>query len=193
MNIDIDARGLSCPLPVVRTKNALEGIEEGDITVLIERSDGCQNVVRFAQSQGCTVDVDKKDGLFYMHIHKGKSEKSASPRQSEGVVVFITSDKLGTGDDQLGTVLIRAFINTLCNASPRPAKLLFINDGVKLTTEGSPALDDLQLLAIGGVEIFSCGTCLDYYKLKDKLKVGLVTNMYDTVDSLLSADKIIKI
>jgi len=132
--------------------------------------------------------------VFSMCIFIRENPENLSlPGKVRALLFFITSDKLGAGDDQLGAALIRAFINTLCNASTRPAKLLFINDGVKLTTEGSPVLDDLQLLAIGGVEIFSCGTCLDYYKLKDKLKVGLVTNMYDTVDSLLSAGKIIKI
>jgi len=192
MDIDVDARDLNCPLPVVKTKKALEGIEEGDITVLIERPEGCQNVQRFAESQGCTVDVEEKDGLFYIHIHKEKTKQAASPRQS-GDVVFITTDVLGTGDRQLGEILMKAFLNTLWDAEPKPAKLLFLNDAVRLTTEGSEVLDSLRLLEEAGVEIFSCGTCLEYYELKDKLKVGSVTNMYDTVDSLLSASKIIKV
>ena len=88
---------------------------------------------------------------------------------------------------------MKAFLNTLWDAEPKPAKLLFLNDAVRLTTEESEVLDSLQLLEKAGVEIFSCGTCLKYYRLKDKIKVGLVTNMYDMVDSLLSAGKIIKI
>ena len=108
-------------------------------------------------------------------------------------VVFITSDRLGTGDKRLGEMLMGGFLNTLCSANSRPAKLLFINDGVRLTTEGSEVLETLELLAEVGVEIFSCGTCLEYYKLKDKLKVGQVTNMYDIVNSLLFAGKVITI
>jgi len=190
--IEVDARGLNCPIPVVRTKKALEGMEEGDLTVVIERPDGCQNVQRFAESQGCRVTVDEKDGLFYIHIRKEKTAQSASPKQSRDVV-FITTDRLGTGDQQLGEILMKAFLNTLWDAEPKPAKLLFLNDGIRLTTEGSEVLESLRLLEKAGVEIFSCGTCLEYYQLKDKLKVGAVTNMYETVDSLLSAGKIIKI
>ena len=88
---------------------------------------------------------------------------------------------------------MKAFLNTLWDTEPKPAKLLFINDGVKLTTEGSEVLDALQLLEKKGVEILSCGACLEYYQLKEKLEVGLVTNMYDMVVSLLCAGKVIKI
>jgi selenium metabolism protein YedF len=192
MNTELDVRGLNCPLPVVRTKKALESMEEGDLTVVIERPEGCQNVQRFAESQKCKVTVDEKDGLFYIHIHKKKKGKSALLKQS-GDVVFITTDRLGTGTKQLGEILMKAFLNTLWDAESKPAKLIFMNDGVKLTTEGSDVLESLRLLDKAGVKIFSCGTCLDYYHLKDKLKVGLVTNMYDTVESLLSAGKIIRI
>jgi selenium metabolism protein YedF len=88
---------------------------------------------------------------------------------------------------------MKAFLNTLWDTEPKPAKILFLNDAVRLTSEGSEVLDSLKLLEEAGVEIFSCGTCLEYYQLKDKLRVGLITNMYDTVDSLLSTGKIIKI
>jgi len=188
----LDARSLDCPIPVVRTKKALESMEEGELTVLIERPDGCENVRRFAESQGCKVTVDEKDGLFYIHIHKEKSAPSALHKPSRELV-FITTDRLGTGDQQLGEILMKAFLNTLWDAELKPAKILFLNDAVKLTTEGSEVLDSLKLLEEAGVEIFSCGTCLEYYQLKDKLKVGLITNMYDTVDSVLSAGKVIKI
>jgi len=189
---EIDVRGLGCPIPVVRTKKALESIDEGELTVLIERPDGCENVKRFAESQGCKVAVEEKDNLFYIHIHKEKKAQSSLPKQSRDVV-FITTDRLGTGEQQLGEILMKAFLNTLWDAEPKPAKILFLNDAVRLTTEGSEVLDSLKLLEESGVEIFSCGTCLEYYQLKDKLKVGLITNMYDSVDSLLSAGKVIKI
>lgn len=192
MTTKLDARGLNCPLPVVWTKKALEGMEKGSLTVTIERVDGCENVRRFAESQGCQVTVEEKEGLFYIHIHKGKAKKPASPQKSKDVVL-VTTDCLGTGDARLGGILMKAFLNTLWDADPKPAKILFLNDGVRLTVEGSEVLDTLRLLENKGVKIYSCGTCLDYYGLKDKLQVGVVTNMYDTVDSLLKAGKIIKI
>ncbi len=194
MTIEIDARGLACPLPVIKTKKALEKIEEGDITVIIEREEGRQNVQRFAESQGCTVTTIKKDGLFHIVIHKEKSEEKEedTPKQS-GHVVMITSDFLGTGDRKLGAILMKAFLNTLWDADPKPKKIMFLNEGVRLTVEGSEVLETLNLLEQAGVEILSCGTCLAFYNLTEQLKVGKVTNMFDTVDSLLKSEKIIKI
>lgn len=192
MTIEIDARGLACPLPVVKTKKALEEIAEGDITVVIERPEGSQNVQRFADSQNCSNKVEERDGLYYIHIHKGKTETRELAKNSSNVVL-ITTDRLGTGSEELGKILMKAFLNTLWDASPRPEKILFMNDGVRLTIEGSDVLDTLHLVENEGVEIYSCGTCLAYYELTDKLDVGQVTNMYETVDSLLSSDKVIKI
>jgi selenium metabolism protein YedF len=108
-------------------------------------------------------------------------------------VVLVTSDRFGTGDDRLGAILMKAFLNTLWDTEPKPAKILFINDGVRLTTEGSDVLDALALLEQAGVGIFSCGTCLDYYNLKEKLRAGQATNMKDTVAALTAAGKIIKV
>ena len=192
MTIEIDARGLACPLPVVKTKKALEETMEGDITVIIERPEGSQNIQRFADSQNCPYEVEEKEGLFYIHIHKGKTETSETVKSSTNVVL-ITTDRLGTGSEELGKILMKAFLNTLWDASPRPGKILLMNDGVRLTVKGSDVLDTLHLLENEGVEIYSCGTCLAYYELTDKLDVGMVTNMYETVESLLSSDKVIKI
>ncbi|MBN2239635.1 MAG: sulfurtransferase-like selenium metabolism protein YedF [Dehalococcoidales bacterium] len=192
MATEIDARGLACPLPVIRTKKALERIDEGSITVIIERPEGSQNVQRFAESQDCQVEVEEKDDLYYLHIHKSKTEKTAVLKQS-GDVVLITTDSLGTGDRELGEILMKAFLNTLWDVDPKPKKILFLNDGVRLTIEGSEVLDTLKLLEKEGVEIVSCGTCLAFYGLTEQLRVGQVTNMYDTVESLLNSDKVIKI
>ncbi|NLE07712.1 MAG: sulfurtransferase-like selenium metabolism protein YedF [Dehalococcoidales bacterium] len=192
MTKEIDVRGLACPLPVIHTKKALEEIDEGDVTVIIEREEGNQNVQRFAKSQGFPVNVEKKDGLFYIHIQKTKQQKESVIKQS-GNVIFITTECLGTGDEKLGKILMKAFLNTVWDADPKPRKIMFLNNGVHLTIEGSDVLDTLKLLEKDGVEILSCGTCLEFYGLKEKLRVGQVTNMYDTVDSLLKADKVIKI
>ena len=89
--------------------------------------------------------------------------------------------------------MMKAFLNTLWDAEAKPAQIIFINDGVRLTTEGSEVLDTLNLLAEAGVSLLSCGTCLDYYNLREKLKAGQVTNMKATVDSLLAAGKVIRI
>ena len=106
---------------------------------------------------------------------------------------MITTDSLGTGNRELGAILIKAFLNTLWDSDPKPRKIMFLNDGVRLTTEGSEVLETLELLEKDGVEILSCGTCLAYYDLTDHLKTGRISNMYETVNSLLTSDKVIKI
>ena len=192
MNREVDARGLPCPRPVVETKKALDEIETGTVTVLVDNPESRDNVARFAGSRGCRVDVQEDDGVFRLTLIK--EAYSENHKEKEGtIVVLITSDVFGTGDERLGEILMKAFLNTLWDAETRPAKLLFMNSGVNLTTEGSEVLETLRLLEKEGVEVFSCGTCLEYYNLREKLSVGSVTNMYDTVDSLLSADKIIKL
>jgi selenium metabolism protein YedF len=191
----IDVRGLSCPLPVVRTKKALGEIKEGTITVLVDNPESKENVRRFAVSQGCDVSVKEE----YLEIAKGRSGEGEERPETEAEniknadVVCITSDRFGTGDEELGEILMKAFLNTLWDYRPRPARLLFINNGVMLTTEGSETLDALKLLEEEGVEILSCGACLDYYGIKDKLRVGRVTNMYETVDTLLTSGKVVNI
>lgn len=193
----VDARGLACPQPVLMTKEALEGIEEGMITVLVDNVASKENVKRFAQRMGCTVDISEKDGVFELRIVKGFTceiprvqEELEEARESP--VVLITSDKLGE-EEELGLILMRGFISTLKEASRRPSKILFMNTGVFLTTEGSHVLEPLKELEGRGVEIYSCGTCLDYFGLKDKLAVGHITNMYDTVENLTGAELVVKV
>ena len=192
MNKEVDARGLSCPRPVVETKKALDEIETGTVTVLVDNPESRDNVARFAGSRGCQVEVQEDNGVFRLTVVKETGSEAPEEKEST-IVVLITSDVFGTGDRRLGEILMKAFLNTLWDAETRPAKLLFMNSAVNLTTEDSEVLETLKLLEKEGVEVFSCGTCLEYYNLKEKLSVGSVTNMYDTVDSLLSADKIIKL
>lgn len=205
----IDNRSLSCPLPVVNTKKAMEELTAGQeaeirLTSLVDNETAAENVARFARSSGCQVETEKKDDGIYIHISKAQSTEpssggqakereqqmldcSCTPGTAAGTVMLITSATLGRGSEELGALLMRSFIFTLKEKETPPGRLLFLNGGVKLTVEGSPVLEELQEMAEQGVEIYSCGTCLDYYQLKDKLKVGQVTNMYDTVDTLLAS------
>jgi selenium metabolism protein YedF len=187
----VDVRGLPCPRPVVETKKALQEVEEGAVTVLVDSAESRENVRRFAESQGCRVEVVEREGHFRLEIAKGESQEAA--RKLSGDVVLIESDCLGTGDRELGEILMKAFLNTLWDTEPKPAKVLLLNSAVNLVTEGSDVLDTLRLLEEEGVRILSCGTCLEYYGLKEQLRVGQVTNMYDTVSSLIAADKVIRI
>jgi len=196
---EIDCRKLTCPLPVVNTKKALEQAQGENLLVVVDNIVSRDNVRRFVQSQGHEVKIEERGGgLFYMHITPNpeagkKPAGAANVATTGGVVVFITTDQLGVGEERLGQILMKAFLNTLHDSEPKPEKILFINNGVKLTTEGSEVLDSLAALTADGVQIMSCGTCLNYYGILDKLRLGIVGNMYDIVNSLLEAGKVIKI
>ncbi len=194
---EIDCRGQACPQPVVTTKQALEETKEGEFTLIVNDPSSSENVKRFASSQGCSVDVEKKGSDFYLHIRKGAPAEEGKREgrirgKEEKVVIYFNSDHLGIGDEALGSVLMRAFLKTLLDTNPKPSRLIFINSGVRLTSEGSEVLETLSALSGKGVEILSCGTCLDFYGLKDRLKVGIVTNMYEIVKSLMGADRLIR-
>jgi selenium metabolism protein YedF len=190
---EVDCRGLACPQPVVTTKKALDESEGKEFILIVDNPAARDNVERFAQSQGAVVDVEKKGNDYYLHIQKrSTSDLAGLPHKAEKVVVYINSQFLGIGEDELGWVLMRAFLKTLLDLEPKPSKLIFINSGVRLTCEGSEVLDTLKAFLPKEVEILSCGTCLDFYGLKEKLRVGIISNMYDIAQSLLDADRLIR-
>ena len=192
---ELDARGLSCPQPVLETKKVLAGIQEGTITVIVDNPESKENVCRFAIYEGCNVEIDEKGSDFYVHITKrpGGEAKTGETKAPGRSVVSITTDRLGTGSEELGAILMRAFLNTLWDYEPSPEKVILINNGVLLATEGSAVLDALSLLEKKGVEILACGTCLAFYDLKDKLRVGMISNMHEIVAAMMTAGRVINI
>ena len=149
---EIDCRGKACPQPVITTKQALEEGKEGDFTIIVNDPSSSENVKRFASSQGCSVEVEKKGNDFYLHIRKAASvEEEKILQKAEKVVVYINSNFLGIGDDALGSILMRAFLKTLLDIEPNPSRLIFINSGVRLTSEGSEVLETLSALSGKGV------------------------------------------
>jgi selenium metabolism protein YedF len=191
----VDVKGLACPQPVINTKKALEEIEEGILTVIVDNVAARDNVRRFAESQSCTVKVEEDNGDYHLEIAKGFScEVESKPMEAKGndnIVVYINSNLMGVGDEELGRILMGAFLKTIIGAEPQPKKIIFINSGVKLATEGSEVLESIIEMEKKGIEILSCGTCLNFYGLKEKLRVGVVSNMYDIIESLVEADKVI--
>jgi selenium metabolism protein YedF len=184
---------MACPQPVVTAKKALDESEGEEFVLIVDDPGSRDNVERFAQSQGAMVDVEKKGNDFFLHIQKkGACDPGGSVQKTERVVVYINSNLLGVGEEALGTILMRSFLKTLLDLKPMPSKVIFINSGVRLTTEGSEVLESLKTLSDKGVEVLSCGTCLDFYGLKEKLKVGVISNMYDIAQSLLESDRLIR-
>ncbi len=196
MFIEIDARGLDCPKPVINTKKELDKIENGIVTIKVDNYIAKENILKLAKSLNCEVKItkDEKD-LIEIEIKKGESDIIEKKQDSalEDRCIFISSDKMGTGNDELGEVLIKGYIYTLTEAKPYPKYMVFVNSGVKLTTENEATIENLKILEKAGVEILSCGTCLDYYNLKENLQVGSVTNMYTIVDIMNSSSQTISI
>jgi len=193
----VDCRGLSCPQPVIETKQALEKNER--VTIICDNSAARDNVARFGQSQGGSVTIDEKKDGIYITIEKGKLGKPRTKAQSSKIpapgpiVVVIPSDQMGHGEEELGHILIRSFLHALTEVPGRPDTMIFFNTGVKLTVKGSEVLADLQTLEKNGVEILICGTCLDYFNLKEKIAVGQVSNMYAIAETMLSAGHLVTV
>lgn len=201
MGKTIDARRKACPQPVVMTKHALESVQEGIVTVIVDNPTSRDNVERFAKGQGCNVEASHREEGYFLEIAKGypceaKAEAApterAEPSREENVVVYIGSDIMGAGDRELGNILIRAFLKTLKDVTPKPKKMIFVNSGVKLTTEGSDVIQSVKDLEAMNISVLSCGTCLDYYRIRDRLRVGVVSNMFDIASALLEADRLVR-
>jgi selenium metabolism protein YedF len=192
----VDCRGLACPQPVITTKKALDQLKEGELMVIVDNASSCNNVERFVRSQGCSVEI-KESGLdFYIHIQKVSGQDAEKMTKGDErikkVVVYINSHLLGGGDEALGAFLMKAFLKTLLDLETQPSRLILVNSGVQLAAEDSKVLETLQMLSEKGVEIACCGTCIDFYELKGKMKVGVISNMYDIIQFMLEADCLIR-
>lgn len=197
MDLTVDAMGDKCPIPVVKAKKALATMDEGTLEMLVDNETSVTNLSNFAKAQNCEVSSEQlaEEKYSVKIVKTAGSAPDACAAGAAGVgprVVVVPSPVMGHGDDELGEVLIKAFIFALTQQDDLPDSILFYNGGVKLTCEGSPALDDLNKLASAGVEIFSCGTCLKHYGIEDKLAVGEVTNMYVIVEKQLQAGVVVR-
>ena len=187
MKIEVDARGLNCPMPVINTKKELDKIESGVVITTVDNLIAKENIMKLANSLNCEVKIIKEEKDFIsIEIKKGENDiiEKNENIALEDKCIFISSDKMGEGNDELGKVLIKGFIYTLTECKPYPKYIIFVNSGVKLTTENEATVENLKILEESGVEILSCGTCLDYYGLKENVQVGYITNMYTIVETM---------
>ena len=199
-----DVRDLACPGPVLKLR---ELFDEGEREITLHVADElCRsNVTRFAASRNAEAEVeDPGDGTFVVTIKADEDStgtrsgeetlmvSEASAIQTGPRVVQITAGTMGSGDDELGALLLRSFLKTQTELERRPDAVLFYNDGVKLCCEGSYLLDDLRGLEAAGVEIIACGTCLNFFELADQLRVGRVTDMLEIAGRLADAGSIVR-
>ena len=207
--ITVNAMGDVCPIPVVKTKKALGELNgPGQIEVLVDNETAVRNVMKMAKSSGAEAGQEQLgDRQYRVLITVGEAAAQAAEEKKDdtsapsaasvcrtclGTVVSVGSDRMGSGSDELGHILMKSFIFAVTQLDELPDKMLFYNGGAKLTIEGSECLEDLKALAEQGVEILTCGTCLDYYGIKDKLAIGGVTNMYSIVETLQGAMNVIR-
>ncbi len=207
----LDCQGLACPQPVLQCKQLLDETRPQDLEVIVDNQAARENVGRFLHSVNYNIaDIDEQDGLIYLRSHPGQQTatqelhsadpgpKTARDREqnrisAERQLVFITSQYIGQGSDELGSRLMQNFMATLPEMDSSLWRLILINSGVKLAAAGNPALQYIQKLEELGIDILVCGTCLEYFQLLEKKQVGQTTNMLDVVTSLQLADKIIKL
>ena len=194
----LDCQGLACPQPVILTKKALDQ-RPSQLTVVVDNAAAKENVAKFAASSGYGVNIEPAGGVFRLHLLALGSAPAALPEAAKvpaegseaGPVFLISRSTLGQGDDQLGAILMKSFFVSLQELQPAPRTILLLNGGVHLAAEGSPVLDGLQELSRRGVNVLVCGTCLDFFQLKDRLAVGSVTNMYSILTELTGAGRAI--
>lgn len=208
--IKVDAMGDTCPIPVVKTKNAIKELKgSGEVQTLVDNEIAVQNLTKMANQKGYGVKSQKLGEGKYeviMIISDGNADAIATTGDSaeeeqivcypdarkKNTVVVLASATMGAGDEELGEILMKGFIYALSQQEELPTTILLYNGGAKISCEESPSLEDLRSLEAQGVEILTCGTCLNHYGLTDKLKVGDVTNMYVIAEKMTQADLIVK-
>lgn len=211
----IDARGKQCPLPVIETKKALKELTDGMVEVFVDNEIAVQNLTKMAKQMQLNYSSEKISNDHYAvrielvdQVSNTGEKQNTNAKTEEKVetttdqftqdaiedssVVVLSSDHMGEGNEELGKALMKGFVYALTELDELPKKIILYNGGAKLSVEGSDSLEDLKLLESQGVEILTCGTCLNFYGISDKLSVGSVTNMYSIAEIMRSASKIIK-
>jgi len=199
----LDARGLTCPAPVLLVKDCIDKENPEKLTILVDNDSSNENVCRFLGTRNYLVEVTPESGDFHLlairseHIEQ-PAEAIPPARSSAGdspqkILILVTSDRMGRGDDELGEKLMISYLKTVNEMESDLWQLIFVNSGVKLTTRSSPVLEELQTYEKDGVIILSCGTCLEHFNLTEAKEVGATTNMLDIVTATELADKVIQV
>lgn len=199
----VNALGEQCPIPVVKATRALREMKEaGTLEVRVDNEIAVQNLTRMAAGHGLDARWEKAGEKEYVVTVEvtgpvgeallEEPELACAPAAGNGLLVAVDTDAMGRGSEELGRTLMKGFLFAVSQLPSPPETMLFYNGGAKLTVEGSGSLEDLKKLEAGGVEILTCGTCLNFYGLTERLAVGSATNMYTIVEKLAGASRVIK-
>ena len=190
--LTVDCRNMACPAPVIAVKKALE--HSSNLTVLLDDGAPRENVTRFCRNRGYHVSEEPFEGGKTLCISgTGNATPSSGITLTYDCTLLIASDRLGDGPEDLGKLLMKNFIHTLLETPSQPAEILFINSGVRLECKDSDVIEALEKLVGMGVEISSCGLCLDFFSIREFLQVGSVTNMLTIAETLLTRDRVVKL
>lgn len=190
----INCKGLNCPEPVINTKKYFDSISQGEGTVIVDNEVAKNNIIKFAKNNNYLSEIVKMENeLYYIKVVKEVENTKDKNSLNDGYTILVTTDKLGEGSEELGKILMKSYFYAVSENDKLPTNIIFLNSGVFLTTEGSEVLDILEAMGKKGVAISSCGTCLDFYNLKDKLKLGEISNMYFIVEKISNSSKVIKL
>ena len=198
----LDCKGMNCPKPVLETKAYLESHGSEPFTVVVDNEASRENVQRFGKSQGCEVSVrDAADGSFEIRLQPTESSPTEESFRAEdyscptpaqtNLVYVISSDSMGSGSDELGWGLLQTYVKTIEEVDPLPSHIILYNGGVKLAATDNKGLEALQQLEEKGVVVWSCGTCLEFFHLEEDCRVGSITNMYDIMQTMAAAGKVV--
>ena len=201
--IVVNALGDQCPIPVVKATRALREMREpGPLEIHVDNEIAVQNLTRMASGHHLTARAEKvaeKEFVVTMEVTapvgdapQEEPELTCVPDARGSMVVAVDTDVMGRGSEELGRTLMKGFLFAVGQLPELPETMLFYNGGARLTTEGSASLEDLKSMEAQGVEILTCGTCLNHYGLTEQLAVGSVTNMYTIVEKLAGAGKVVK-
>ncbi|MGB5824795.1 MAG: sulfurtransferase-like selenium metabolism protein YedF [Proteocatella sp.] len=200
MKTTLDLRGMECPKPVIETQKAFKNKEFTEFELLVDNITARENLKRLVASKGYKSEVTEENGVITINvsteasgIEAGKEETfevvcdipQAEENGISNTVLMIKSEYLGQGNDELGKVLMKGFLYTITETRPYPEKVVLLNSAIKLSTVNEETVLHLQKLEQAGTKVYSCGTCLNYYELAEQLKVGVIGNMYDVVESLM--------
>ena len=194
--VEVNAKGLPCPHPVVAATKALEDITEGTLVVLVDSEVARDNVKRMAESRGCTVSVDGMEDTFRLSItkvslaHDKRVDLPDDKGVAETVVYLFNADFIGS-NRELGKVLVKGFLDAIASLPRRKSTIILISNGVKLAAAGSYVLDSLTALCSAGCELLICGTCLDFFKIRTDVQVGRVSNALEIMEKLTGAGKVV--
>jgi selenium metabolism protein YedF len=202
----VDTTGLTCPEPLILTKRALKEVTAGEkITVITDNSTSLANLKRFLTDNGSVFSVTSDKGVYTLIVERGEGMLSSTTAaeycevsvksdkgETNSYSIIFSSEKMGEGNDDLGLILIRSFITTLIESDSLPESILFYNAGVKLATDDSFVIEELKKIESMGVKLLLCGTCVNFFNLKQSINIGIISNMYEMSDAMISSAKIIK-